>query len=274
MRRRTESVAMAKIKLELMVRTSQFRQVTITQRTKYPPVSSHFVTGQIFPPQPARLKVISMCPWKFKVKDVCSRSSPDLSLAVSRSLEWWNACGAWKCEGWERASSRVTNLVAAWTADTRMTGCWRAPFCRQLRGKSKEWTARKLNIFRFDATICSNFSRKCVYLFFGKILLLVEQKYLSINQVADVDASISCGWSAAARWPSHQKWGRSFDQTRTRMSIWWRLVLYIYGDEGWWIDDASSPRRQNVSAQTGRGIWIFQGGRFNQQLNGEYSVSS
>jgi hypothetical protein len=70
-----------------------------------------------------------------------------------------------RCVKFEGALSRVTNLEAAWTVDTRMTGCWRAPFCRQLRGKSKEFNGAGVEPFQLNAAICSNFSRKCVYLF-------------------------------------------------------------------------------------------------------------
>ena len=82
--------------------------------------------------------------------------------------------------------------MAAWTAGYSDDGMLESAVLPAVKGQIKGMNGAQVEHFRFDATICSNFSRKCVYLF-CMILLLVEQKYLSINQVADVDASISCG---------------------------------------------------------------------------------
>ena len=83
--------------------------------------------------------------------------------------------------------------MAAWTAGYSDDGMLESAVLPAVKGQIKgmngaqveHFSIRRDDLFQFQPEMCLSF--------FGMILLLVEQKYLSINQVADVDASISCG---------------------------------------------------------------------------------
>ena len=55
--------------------------------------------------------------------------------------------------------------MAAWTAGYSDDGMLESAVLPAVKGQIKGMNGAQVEHFRFDATICSNFSRKCVYLF-------------------------------------------------------------------------------------------------------------